>query len=207
MTITRARIADVQTAVQPLLRQDVTAAAGNNTLLSRAEQAAAPAHVQAAAEQVRTAGGPGARVTVDAVEQVLGQQARALIASVNQPTGSGAAFLSLAEAQAAAARNPPLGAQVLRARELVLGKAVDVDGIAAARVRAQLAGNDGIFKTFATLQEAEGFRGPVDTTVFWLVVEGESSTTKSFVQGRNDLWAERFDVSKVDGSVVVTAEH
>jgi hypothetical protein len=207
MTITRARITDVHTAVQPLLRQDAAAAAGNNALISRAEQAAAPAHVQSAAEQVRSAGGARARVTVDAVEQVLGQQARALIAGVNQSSGSGATFLSLAEAQAAAARNPSLGAHVLRARELVLGKSVDVDGIAAARVQARLSGNDGIFKTFATQHEAERFRGPPDTSVFWLVVEGESATTKSFVQGCNDLWSERFDISKVDGSVVVTAEH
>jgi hypothetical protein len=207
MTITRARTADVQTAMQPLLRQDATAAAGTNALISRAEQAAAPAHVQAAAEQVRSTGGAGTRVTVDAVEQVLGQQARALIASVNQSSGSGAAFLSLAEAQAAAVRNPPMGAHVLRARALVLGKSIDVDSIARARVDAQLAGNDGIFRTFATLHEAESFRGPPESSVFWYVVEGETATTKSYVQGRNDLWSERFDVSKVDGSVVVTAEH
>jgi len=27
------------------------------------------------------------------------------------------------------------------------------------------------------------------------------------VQGRNDLWSERFDISKSDGTVTVTAQH
>jgi hypothetical protein len=207
MTTIRPRLADVQSQLGTLLRADSEAAANGNGLVSRAEQTAAPAHVQQAAELVRAQGGPGTRVTVDALDTALGQQAQALLAQVNQGSGSGAPFLSLAEAEKAAALNPALGGRVMKARDIVLNKGVDTDGIARALVRAQLAGNDGIFKTFATLTEAENFRGPADKSVFWLVVTGETPATKSYVQGRNDLWSERFDISKSDGTVTVTAQH
>ena len=92
MTTIRARVADVQNQLTTLLRDDVEAAANGNNLVSRAEQAAAPDHVKAASDVVRAAGGAGTRVTVDAVSAVLGQQAAALVGSVNQSSGSGAPF-------------------------------------------------------------------------------------------------------------------
>ena len=68
MTTIRPRLADVQSQLSTLLRADSEAAANGNGLVSRAEQTAAPAHVQQAAELVRAQSGPGTRVTIDALD-------------------------------------------------------------------------------------------------------------------------------------------
>lgn len=201
------RVDDVSQKLAILLRADASAAAHGNALVSRAEQARAPSHVDDAAADVRAAGGVGARVSVDDVDTMLRARAAALIASVNQSTGSGKAFLSKAEAQAAAALDPSLGGQVLRAWEITRSGGIDVDGIAKAHAIPAVLEPEERFMKFATESEAERFREPSGLHVKWLVVTGETSTTKSFTSGSNDLWSQRFDVSKLDGSIVITAEH
>jgi hypothetical protein len=207
MSSVRAPVSAVTTQLATLLRDDVEAVANGNTLISQAEQASAPGHVRAAAETIRSQGGPGARVAVDAVERLLNSQAQALIGAVNQPTGSGTPFLSLAEAEAAAAQHPALGARVMKARDIVLSRGADTDSVARGVVRAAMAGSTGIFKTFASESDAANFRGPPNRSVYWLVATSETATSKSCTHGRNDLWAERFDVSKTTGAVTVTAQH
>jgi hypothetical protein len=206
MTLIRARTVDVQATLATLLHEDSEAAANGNDIVSRSEQATAPPHVQQAAEQLRAQGGTGTRVTIDALDAALVQKAQALIATVN-PSGRSAAYLSRSEVDRAVAQDPALGGRVRKAWEIVLHKSVDVEGIARARVKAQLSGNTGMFKTFATESEAVNFRGPAGKSVYWLVVTGESPSAKSFVQGINDLWSERFDIDKTVGTVTVTAEH
>ncbi len=203
MTI-RARLVDVKAALAGLLRDDALAAAAGNALVSRTEQEKAPAHVSAAADAVRTAGGPGVRVSVEALSAALVAQADAFIANVNQPAGSGAGFLSKREVEGIIAQNAALGGRVQRAYEIALRGSVDVDAIARARVPTA---PDELFMMFSAEAEAENFRDPQQRTVRWLVVTGETAATKSYVIGFNDLWAERFDINKADGAITVTGEH
>jgi hypothetical protein len=68
-------------------------------------------------------------------------------------------------------------------------------------------GSDEVFLRFATETEASNFIEPNGKHVRWLVVEGETSTTKSFVSGSNDLWSQRFDIDKRTGALTITGEH
>jgi hypothetical protein len=205
MPVARAKIVDVNAALASLLREDAELAANGNRQISKAEASASPAHVQAASEALRASG--VSRVSVDALTAQLSQNAAKLIGSVNQASGSGAPFLSKSEATAAAANDPALGARVLKAYEIVLGKSVDVDAIARARVAPQADDGNGVFHVFTSEQAGERFPAPVDKQSYWLVPTGESASSKSFVQGVNDLWSVRFDVDKVTGAVTVTGEH
>lgn len=202
----RTSVTDVSRAMTRQLRGELEAAAGGNRILSRAEEAKAPAHIQDAARQIRQERGPGARVTVDAVEQKIEDAARRLIGAVNQPAGPGATTLSRAEAQAAARQGGRVGELVLRAYEVASAAGVDVDALARARVTAGLDA-DTVFKTFATVAEAERHADPNGQHVAWLVAVEETASGKVFVSGRNDLWAQRFEVNKLTGAVTVLAEH
>jgi hypothetical protein len=51
------------------------------------------------------------------------------------------------------------------------------------------------------------YQDPHGRSVTWLVRSSEGGDTSSFVWGRNDLWAERFDVDATSGAVTVTGEH
>ena len=55
-------VSDVSTALRALVRREAQRAAGSNTVLSRAEEAKASPLLQAAAQAVRAASGPNARV-------------------------------------------------------------------------------------------------------------------------------------------------
>jgi hypothetical protein len=203
--MTRVRLSEVSTVVKAMARREAEKVAGPNAVLSRTEQAKASAAVQAAAEAVRAAKGKNARVTVDAIEQQLAVSAAKLIGDVNKP-GSGAAFLSKVEATAAFQRDPVLGQTVLEAYKLASGHGLDVDGLAAQRV------NDGSdpevkFKVFATVAEAEHYQDPDGFQVSWLVPVGETLLTKTYVSGRNDLWAQKFEVDRLTGAVAILAEH
>lgn len=204
--MTRIKVSDVKTALAASIHTDVKAAVGANTLLSLAEQQRAPEAVKAAAVELRQAGGPHARVTADGLEKNILDKALQLIGSVNQGSGSGAAFLSKKEAQAAQQKHPQLGQLVMRAFEVASSKGVDVDAIALARVRPDPV-DDVAFKTFATMDEAMHYADPDGRQVAWLVEESASADKKVYLSGRNDLWAQRFEVDRKTGAITVTAEH
>jgi hypothetical protein len=62
---------------------------------------------------------------------------------------------------------------------------------------------------YAASSEADGaaYRDPQGRTVRWLAKTAETATKVSYTGGVNDLWAQRFDVSKTTCAVTVTAEH
>jgi hypothetical protein len=202
----RTSVSDVSTVLAQQLRAELRDAAGGNTLLSRTEQRTAMPHIKDAADELRDAGGPGARVTVDALEANLHAKAMRLIDTVNQTSGPGAHTLSRKEAHTARDISPHVGEAVLRAYQVASGNAADVDAIAASRVNQSLPA-DTVFKTFASEAEATSYQDPDGKQVWWLVAERDTVRTKSFVAGRNDLWAERFDIDRLSGVVTVTAEH
>lgn len=196
-------VADVSTVLRAIIRRDAQQAAGTNAVLSRTEQAKASPAVQAAADALRAAGGKNARVTVDAIEQEVSSAAARLIGTVNT---AGTSWLSKTEAAAAAQRDPKVGGPVLQAYEIASGGGLDVDGMAKARVY------DGLdpemkFKTFATVEEAERYQDPDGFQVTWLVPTGSTLLSKTFVSGRNDLWAQKFEIDRITGAVAILAEH
>jgi hypothetical protein len=201
----RTKVSDVSTVLKAIVRREAQQAAGPNAVLSRAEQAKATPAVRAAADAVRAAGGKGARVTLDALEREASNAAMKLIGTVNN-TGSGATWLSKAEATAAFKRDPKLGEPVLRAYEIASGHGVNVDALAKARVFDGL-DPDVKFKTFATVEEAERYQDPDGNQVSWLVVTQDNLLSKSYVSGRNDLWSQKFEIDRITGAVAITAEH
>lgn len=200
----RTTVENVSTVLKALVKRDLAAAAGTNGVLSRAEQAKAPKYLSDAANVLR-AQKPNARITVDAMEAFVATRANQLIGEVNQPRGSGAATLSKTEAAAALAREPSLGFAVMEAYQIASGSGVSVDTIA--QSRASQVDDDTTFKKFATEAEAVNYRDPDGKQVSWLVRTGDSLLSSSYVSGRNDLWAQRFDVDKRTGAVTVTHEH
>lgn len=205
MTVSRARSTDVLATLDRLLAADVQRASGPNGQLSRVEQAQAPAHVAAAAAELRASAAPGARIKDDALSAHLSSQARAVVDANNQSSGVGRAFFSRAEARAASA-DPRLGAHVQKAWAIAAGQRADVDGIAEARMRAASSEGD-VVRVFGSETAAMAHHDPHGRSVTWLVRSSESSDKSSFVWGRNDLWAERFDVDATSGAVTVTGEH
>jgi hypothetical protein len=101
---------------------------------------------------------------------------------------------------------PRLGAQVQKAWAIAAGQTADVDGIAEARTRAFVS-EGGLFKLFGSEAAALSYQDPYARSVTWLVRSSEGADKSSFVWGRNDLWAERFDVDAQSGAVTVTGEH
>lgn len=220
------RVSDVRAALTTLLHDDVARVA-INTLMSKSEQASAPIDIRDAAQRVRTAAaaaaggfglGVGARVHVDEVEQELLQAALRLIGVVNQPSGSGKAFLSRAEVDSVVALDPLLGGRVQKAWQIVRAAPVtpvtpvtpvdvDVDVIARAHAIPTSLPADEVFLRFASENEAANYVEPSGKTVRWLVVERDTASSTSFVSGTNDLWSQRFDVDKRTGAVTITAEH
>lgn len=201
----RATLAQVSTLVRALVRRDAQQVAGSNAVLSRAEEAKATPAVRAVAQAVRAAAGPRARVTLDALERAASDQAAKLIGEVNR-AGPGAGFLSKAEATAAFKKDPIFGAPLLKAYEIASGSGVNVDAIATARAKGA-PDPDTVFKAFTTVAEAERYQDPNGNQVRWLVLTQEGLLSKSYVWGRNDLWAERFDIDRATGAVTVTGEH
>lgn len=204
--MTSVRVSDVRAALTTLLHDDVARVAVN-ALVSKSEQAHAPTDIAAASQAVRALGGAGARVRAVDVEERLLQDALRLIGVVNQPSGSGKAFLSRAEVDALVAHDGVAGARVQKAWQIAKGGSLDVDAIAKAHAIPASLPADQVFMRFATENEAASFQQPSGKTVRWLVVERETSMTKSFVSGTNDLWSQRFDVDKRTGSITITGEH
>jgi hypothetical protein len=54
---------------------------------------------------------------------------------------------------------------------------------------------------------ATSYADPQGRTVRWLVREGETNAVQKWISGYNDLWAQRFEVSRSSCVVKVTAEH
>lgn len=205
--VTRARVGDLLDMTSRILSRETRAAADENGLLSKAEQAAAPSHVQEAAVVVRGAGGSGARVTVAALDAHLAGQVKTLLGGVNQSAGVGRSYASKAEVKAAHAENPELGARVMKAYEIVTGKRVDADGLAEEHVRAMARDSETTFRLFPTLEAAENYRDPRGRQLTWLVKTGENADRSSYIWGRNDLWAQKFDIDHNSGDRTVTGEH
>lgn len=199
----RTSVADVTNVLSAIIRREAQKAAGPNAVLSRAEQAKASPAVQAAADALRAAGGKNARVTVDAIEKEVSNAAAKLIGTVNT---AGATWLSKTEATAAAQRDPKVGAPVLQAYEIASGGGLDVDAMATSRV---WNGDDPEmkFKIFATVEEAERYQDPDGFQVSWLVPVSSTLLSKTFVSGRNDLWAQKFEIDRITGAVAVLQEH
>lgn len=206
MTTTRAKLTLVETTAATLLARDADRAAEGNELLSKVEQSKAPAHVQRAATEVRDDGGVGARVGTDALSAMLKAHAKKLIAKVNQKDGVGRDFVSRAEAKAAKKADPALGGQIMKAYEISSGHVADVDGLAESYARG-FADPTHLFRHFSSELIALNYQDPHGRSVTWLVKTSEEADKASFVWGRNDLWAQRFDVDLKSGALVVTGEH
>ncbi len=138
MPTIRATRTDLLARVERRIQRDVNAAAGNNALVSRQEQKALPDLLNDVANDIRTAGGVGARVNKDALVAQAIAHVENLLASVNQGGGSGAAFVSAKEVKALLTANPPAGARVAKAYELITGRRVIADAPPAPSVTGQL---------------------------------------------------------------------
>lgn len=199
-------IANISTVLTERVKRDLAAAAGSNGILSKAEQAKAPDYVKKAADELRQAN-PNARVTVSSMETVISKKALDLIGEVNQPSGNGKKTLTQAEADAAARRDASLGYAVLEAFQVVSGKGgLNEDDIAKKHVNTGF-DPDTVFKTFKTEHEAMNYRDPKGRQVAWLVRSTDELLKNTYVSGRNDLWAQRFEVDKLSGALTVTHEH
>ncbi len=122
MTV-RATTLDVLTRTRDALRAEAQAAAGN-ALLSQLEQnGLAPGLLLDAAVAVRTQGGSGARVEVDALAVEASRQLEALLGAVNT---SGPSAVSQAEVRALHGANADAGTRVARAYELITGRHIDL---------------------------------------------------------------------------------
>ena len=204
--VKRTTVADVSTVLRAMVRREAEQAAGPNKVLSRAEQAKVSPALKAAAEAVRAAGGPNARVTVDALEKQVSETAMKLIGTVNKP-GAGSALLSKAEATAAFKNDPAMGKPVLQAYEIASGHGLDTDSLIRARASADMDPSEAVFLTFPSETAAENYREPNGMQTRWYVVTGDSLLTRSYTVGRNDLWSQKLEVDKVTGAIAVTHEH
>lgn len=206
MTKLKPTLDNVSTVLKARVHRDLTAAAGSNGLLSKAEQAKAPEYLRKAADELRKSK-PGARVTVSAMEQHISQKALALIGEVNETKGRGANLLSQAEAKEVARRDATLGFTVLEAYQVVSGKGPNsADTLAEKHVNNGL-DTDQVFKVFASEAEAMRYHDPDDRSVVWLVRVDEGLLKNTYVSGRNDLWAQKFEIDKLSGELTVTGEH
>lgn len=202
----KATLDNVSTVLKARVQRDLAAAAGSNGILSKTEQKKAPAYLQQAADELRKAN-PGGRVTVSAMEQHISKRALELIGGVNETKGPGAKLLSKAEATEVARRDATLGFTVLEAYQVVSGKGPNsADTLAEQHVNTGL-DVDQVFKVFASEAEAMRYHDPDDRSVVWLVRVDEGLLKNTYVSGRNDLWAQKFEIDKLSGALTVTGEH
>jgi hypothetical protein len=194
-------ISRLSPVLHALAQRDVAAVAGNH-LLSKAEQATAAPDIQAAAQALRDEGAK--RVTTTAFTDKMVAQSMTLISTINQGGGPGKAQLSRAEVGAAVATQSPLATRIQQAHLFASDPAI-VD--AAAFAQLPMIDATSTFKAFATEAEAERATDPQGRSLVWLVKTADNANTASYVWGRNDLWAQRFDISKTDNTVTITGEH
>jgi hypothetical protein len=120
--MSRVKTGQAQAALEQVMSEQLTAAAGSNRLLSRTEQRGLEPFLQRAANEVRQEKGPGARLDVDAVVARGAADARQVWERHNPPgRGVDSTFLSRSEVRAIAREDPSLGrltqAAVLRASQ------------------------------------------------------------------------------------------
>lgn len=116
-TVLRPKVTEIRSALGGLLRNDLKAAAGDDKILQPAEAARVLGFTQRVANDL----GAGDH----SINQIMDSaMARASVAwgAVNQPTGSGKAWLSAAEIAALTAGDPDLGAVTGAAAALALRK-------------------------------------------------------------------------------------
>lgn len=195
----------MSTVTRELIRREAQGFARGNSLLSLSEQSTASRSVRATAEMLRQQGGPGTRVTVNAIEDAFTERVEQLMTSVGG-SGVDGLYLSADELAAAASRDSTVTPILSMAYITAAGKGLDVDAVAAQRVGGGLDA-DSVFKTFTSTEEAMQFVDPQGRSVVWLVPVADGLLKKSFVAGRNDLWAQHFEVDRLDGEVSVTREH
>ncbi len=116
----RARLNPVLNQLETSYRRDVTAAAQGNAWVSRREQKVALPELAAAMQEVRGAGGKGARVHVEAVVSELMESARPVIAAVNV---RGPSLLSKPEIRAVAGASQQLGERLIAIYEAITQRA------------------------------------------------------------------------------------
>jgi hypothetical protein len=116
------RATDVKTQIARQVQAETRAAAGGNSLISKDEQKTLAPELQRAADEVRAAGGPGTRVTAEAVEGAFQQRFTSAIDAVNQSSGSGRAWLSKAEIDALKQRDPAVGERAQKAWDILAGR-------------------------------------------------------------------------------------
>lgn len=196
-------VANLSTVVQARVQRDLKAAAGTNGVLSKAEQKKAPEYLQRAADEFRQAN-PGKRVSVGALETLVTKQAKDLIGAVNQPKGAGSTVVSQAEAKEAARRDATLGFAVLEAYRVVSGQGVEA--IVKQHVAPTL-DEDSVYRTFKTENEAMNAHDANGRHIVWSVRTEEGLLKDTYVSGKNDLWAQRFEVDKLSGAITITGEH
>src|SRR5687768_3108306 len=123
-------------------KDELLVASGTNILISRTEQAALGADLHDATEEARRRN-PGKAPTVGAVLDVVAERVDAAIASVNQASGSGKAFLSKAEIANLAGRDPLMGARVQRAVDALVAVTLALTTLTALEVETQLLAHTG----------------------------------------------------------------
>jgi hypothetical protein len=142
MPSTRATTTDLKTRVERSIKRAVTAVAGGNELVSKSEQRnLTDTLLKDVATDLRAAGGPGARLKKEALVDAAVAAVESHIASANQPSGSGAAFISAKEVKTMLANNPAVGAHVAKAYQLITGRRVTADEAPAPGVTGQLGHN------------------------------------------------------------------
>ncbi|MCK6545043.1 hypothetical protein L6R52_04190 [Myxococcota bacterium] len=108
--MSRVKTDAARTALDAIVREQVTEAAGGNTLVSKDEQKALDPFLEKAAAEARAARGRGARIDVDAVADRAMENAGAVWAKHNPPgRGTDSTFLSRAELRAIEREDPSLG--------------------------------------------------------------------------------------------------
>lgn len=135
------RTTDVKLAIARQVQVEVNAAAGSNTLISKDEQKTLAPELQRAVDDVRAAGGPGTRVTTEAAAGAFQQRFTSSIDAVNQPSGSGRAWVSRAEIDALKQRDPAVGDRAQKAWEILAGRTTPTpSSFDAARFESELKG-------------------------------------------------------------------
>lgn len=108
--MTRIKTTDARQALREVMTEKAAEAAGSNNIISKAEAPRLQGFLKRAEEQVRTEGGRGARVSVDAVVDRAAQNAHQVWDRFNPPgRGADSKYLSMGEVAAIQRDDPALG--------------------------------------------------------------------------------------------------
>jgi hypothetical protein len=172
---------------------ELRVASGTNNLISRSEQAMLGADLNEAADIAR-ARNPGRAPTVGAVLDILAEKVDAGIASVNQASGSGKAFVSKQEIENLAARDPLMGMRVQRAVDALSASAPPAPStLTGVEVEAQLNAHvgsmffDGILgseggEPISVVRVATSMGAPPTGNALAIALGHDPTTDKGFVE-------------------------